>query len=185
MWFSLLYGISICFQVLSPSSGQVIHVLLTSSPLAANLSQVNASINYHQAQLVRLACIRHAASVRPEPGSNSHFRNEKFYQLIIICCYSFSKELKSELTSQMFNFKLVHLKLPYTCNQNLVQFSKIYSYLLPFGYYQRNIYNYTTLINECQQINSINLNLFDHSSHLDNPDNKYYYTTLINKMQEK
>ncbi|MCT0151392.1 hypothetical protein EFL91_02490 [Fructilactobacillus fructivorans] len=61
----------------------------------------------------------------------------------------------------MFNFKLVHLKLPYTCNQNLVQFSKIYSCLLPFSYHQRNIYNYTTLINECQQINSINLNLFN------------------------
>ncbi|TPR43701.1 hypothetical protein DY130_04515, partial [Apilactobacillus micheneri] len=27
--------------------------------------------------LVRLACIRHAASVRPEPGSNSHLIDEK------------------------------------------------------------------------------------------------------------
>ena len=39
---------------------------------------------------VRLACIRHAASVRPEPGSNSHFK---------VCDSLF---FTSELTSQMF-----------------------------------------------------------------------------------
>ena len=33
MRFYLLYGISTCFQVLSPSDGQVTHVLLTRSPL--------------------------------------------------------------------------------------------------------------------------------------------------------
>ncbi len=33
MRFRLLYGISTCFQVLSPSDGQVTHVLLTRSPL--------------------------------------------------------------------------------------------------------------------------------------------------------
>ena len=51
----LLSGISICFQVLSQSLGQVTHVLLTRPPLA---------------------CIRHAASVRPEPGSNSPNKNK-------------------------------------------------------------------------------------------------------------
>lgn len=30
----------------------------------------------HLGKLARLACIRHAASVRPEPGSNSHFHFE-------------------------------------------------------------------------------------------------------------
>ena len=66
MRFRLLYGISTCFQVLSPSDGQVTHVLLTRSPL----------FFFRWSKLrwksVRLACIRHAASVRPEPGSNSH-----------------------------------------------------------------------------------------------------------------
>ena len=33
MRFRLLYGISTCFQVLSPSDGQVTHVLLTRPPL--------------------------------------------------------------------------------------------------------------------------------------------------------
>lgn len=78
MWFSLLYGISICFQVLSPSSGQVTHVLLTSSPLGQIYHQADASTSHQLGDLVRLACIRHAANVRPEPGSNSHFKNENF-----------------------------------------------------------------------------------------------------------
>ena len=54
-------GISSSFPLLSPTEGQVIYVLLDRSPLAEE-----------QALLpVRLAYLRHAASVRPEPGSNS------------------------------------------------------------------------------------------------------------------
>ncbi len=45
--------------------GQVTYVLLTRSPLD---SEKQAFL-----PLVRLACIRHAASVHPEPGSNSPF----------------------------------------------------------------------------------------------------------------
>src|SRR6476469_8027729 len=57
----VISGISSCFQLLFQSQGQVAHVLLTRSPL-----------EYPQAGLsVRLACVKHAASVRPEPGSNS------------------------------------------------------------------------------------------------------------------
>ena len=54
-----LCGISQGFPWVSPAEGQVAYVLLTRSPLEV------------QAPLVRLACIRHAASVHPEPGSNS------------------------------------------------------------------------------------------------------------------
>ena len=57
-------GISSPFELLSPTSGQVAHVLLTHSPLG-NLSYC------YKRSLVRLACIMHAASVHPEPGSNS------------------------------------------------------------------------------------------------------------------
>ena len=60
---SWLCGISTCFQVLSPSFGQVAYVLLTRSPLDLGKQAF--------LPLVRLACIRHAASVHPEPGSNS------------------------------------------------------------------------------------------------------------------
>ena len=57
-----LCGISVRFQTLSPSERQVTHALLTRPPLTF-IPEGNQS--------VRLACVRHAASVRPEPGSNS------------------------------------------------------------------------------------------------------------------
>ena len=57
-----LCGISSLFQLLSPSERQVPHALLTRSPL---------TFAPEGAESVRLACVRHAASVRPEPGSNS------------------------------------------------------------------------------------------------------------------
>ena len=56
-----LCGISSRFQLLSPTERQVSHALLTRSPLSNNRNHYS----------VRLACVRHAASVRPEPGSNS------------------------------------------------------------------------------------------------------------------
>jgi hypothetical protein len=61
-------GISTGFPVLFRSSGQVAHVLRTRSPLGLHRC-------YHRMDLVRLACIKHAASVRPEPGSNSPSRS--------------------------------------------------------------------------------------------------------------
>ena len=59
----VLSGISPGFPELSRSCGQVAHVLLTRPPLGF---KEQAPQNP-----ARLACIRHAASVRPEPGSNS------------------------------------------------------------------------------------------------------------------
>ena len=58
-------GISSCFQLLSQSQGQVAHVLLTRSPL----------VYPRRGLTVRLACVKHAASVRPEPGSNSPLKS--------------------------------------------------------------------------------------------------------------
>ena len=60
-------GISPGFPELSQSGGQVAHVLLTRSPLTTTRRQWP----------VRLACVKHAASVRPEPGSNSPKKNKK------------------------------------------------------------------------------------------------------------
>ena len=65
----MLCGISSRFQLLSPSEGQVAHALLTRSPL----SSVSIGRILYPQILVRLACVRHAASVHPEPGSNSPF----------------------------------------------------------------------------------------------------------------
>ena len=63
----VLCGISSRFQLLSPTERQVSHALLTRSPL--NLTSIGRS--RFPLSPVRLACVRHAASVRPEPGSNS------------------------------------------------------------------------------------------------------------------
>ena len=51
------------FQWLSQTKGHITYALLTRAPL----------IHFQQAKsfIVRLACIRHAASVHSEPGSNS------------------------------------------------------------------------------------------------------------------
>jgi hypothetical protein len=61
----VISGINHRFRWLSRSQGQITHVLLTRSPL-----------EYHRSGLsARLACVKHAASVRPEPGSNSPSKN--------------------------------------------------------------------------------------------------------------
>ena len=56
-------GISSPFELLFPTSGQVTYVLRTHSPLSRPL----------RSDCVRLACLKHAASVHPEPGSNSPY----------------------------------------------------------------------------------------------------------------
>ncbi len=71
----LLCGISTCFQMLSPTLGQVTHVLLTHPPLTQMFYHFGASTKNQKPEFARLACIRHAASVRPEPGSNSHIKS--------------------------------------------------------------------------------------------------------------
>ena len=67
---TVLCGISTGFPVLSPSKRQVAHALLTRSPL----SSLGSFRKTFFAIIVRLACVKHAASVRPEPGSNSQFK---------------------------------------------------------------------------------------------------------------
>src|SRR2546430_8526762 len=57
----VLSGIRPSFPGLSQREGQVTHVLLPRSPLEYPRKGLSA----------RLACVKHAASVRPEPGSNS------------------------------------------------------------------------------------------------------------------
>src|SRR5688500_5205937 len=62
---TVISGISHRFRWLSPSEGQITHVLLTRSPLEYPRRSLSA----------RLACVKHAASVRPEPRSNSPLKN--------------------------------------------------------------------------------------------------------------
>ena len=58
--------------MLSPCIWQVTHALLTRPPLSINKICFVASYSTRQRRYsVRLACVKHAASVHPEPGSNS------------------------------------------------------------------------------------------------------------------
>ena len=65
-------GISPSFPGLSPTVGQVPYVFLSRPPLLRGRSPTAA----------RLACVRHTASVHPEPGSNS----PKLY--LFLCVWS-------------------------------------------------------------------------------------------------
>ena len=58
-------GISPAFAGLSPAPGQVAYVLLTRAPVAGGRVQALSPA------APRLACVKPAASVHPEPGSNS------------------------------------------------------------------------------------------------------------------
>ena len=66
-----LCGISSRFQLLSPGTGQVTHALLTRPPLS---HQSLPPEGFCLRCFVRLACVKHAASVHPEPGSNSRLK---------------------------------------------------------------------------------------------------------------
>ena len=70
------WGISRRFHRLSPWNGQVAHALRTLAPVA-----INRTRKFNHAA-PRLACVKPAASVHPEPGSNSSLYNfsiKKFY----------------------------------------------------------------------------------------------------------
>ena len=58
--------------------GQIAHALLTRPPLELSSSSRNLPISIP----ARLACVKHAASVRPEPGSNSYVQS-----IILIYCF--------------------------------------------------------------------------------------------------
>ena len=86
-----LCGISNHFWLLSPCIRQVTHALLTRPPLEIN--QIHRSLN--EVFPVRLACVKHAASVHPEPGSNS-----------LIKCLIHSRQPTSLVISRLLLFWL-------------------------------------------------------------------------------
>ena len=95
-----LSGFSIRFQKLSRAHGQVTYVLLTRSPLD---SEKQAFL-----PLVRLACIRHAASVHPEPGSNSPFDLALFRMSLtsrFFLCFFICSKLTFRCTCFLFSFQ--------------------------------------------------------------------------------
>ena len=71
------WGISRRFQRLFPRNGQVAHALRTLAPVA-----INRTRRFRHAA-PRLACVKPAASVHPEPGSNSSLYNFYISSLIL------------------------------------------------------------------------------------------------------
>lgn len=124
-----LFGISTCFQVVSQAKGQVAHVLLTHPPLALLTSYRSIPSKL----LARLACIRHAASVRPEPGSNSHFLNVCLNVCSFVPRFASRIYLLAKLTS-LFCFGF--FKPAHFC-ENIVQFSRYYLLLKQLFYFAR------------------------------------------------
>ena len=76
---TLLWEISRRFRRLCPGYGQVAHVLRTLPPVAARVLPPSAA--------PRLACVKPAASVHPEPGSNSSLYIS-FYNSLALSCNS-------------------------------------------------------------------------------------------------
>ena len=105
-----LCGISSRFQLLSPGAGQVIHALLTRPPLS-HFSFLPEGVPVKC--FVRLACVRHAASVHPEPGSNSQikvlFHSESIWLILCFLITVFSRSLSRFLVSavclNLFSFE--------------------------------------------------------------------------------
>ena len=79
-----LCGISVRFQTLSPCMRQVTHALLTRPPLSHK--NFNPERNPFLC-FVRLACVKHAASVHPEPGSNSQIKMFDLFKIISLANY--------------------------------------------------------------------------------------------------
>ena len=86
----LLRGIRHRFQRLSPCHGQVAHVLRTLLPVAGKVLLLPAA--------PRLACVKPAASVHPEPGSNSSLYISYISQLDpdlhLLSCLPLGKQAK-------------------------------------------------------------------------------------------
>ena len=90
-----LCGISSRFQLLSPCTRQVTHALLTRPPLSHKI--ISPEGNQIKC-FVRLACVKHAASVHPEPGSNSHVW---VFSLQLCCLVKTNFVLLSEVLSSL------------------------------------------------------------------------------------
>ena len=98
MQIAIIWDISRRFQRLSPCDGQVAHVLRTLPPVAARVLLLRAA--------PRLACVKPAASVHPEPGSNSSL----YISISLSLNPTFSIPLRNQ-RSRLFSFRYLLLVL--------------------------------------------------------------------------
>ena len=106
----VLWDISRRFHRLSPRYGQVAHALRTLPPVAGRVLLLPAA--------PRLACVKPAASVHPEPGSNSSLYILYFSSLIPDTLNS------NELTLSIFLFLGTCLYLSLNIFKELIRFER-------------------------------------------------------------
>ena len=162
-----LCGISSHFWLLSPSIRQVTHALLTRPPLETD--QIRRSLN--EMFPVRLACVKHAASVHPEPGSNSLIKCliPVRQHLAIFPFYCYKKFILSNLFIKNFResyvfhclvIKVLCFSLPFDSSFTL-SYSSMYvkhffqvflrHFLMICRSFKRLVYSITSSI-PCQQL---------------------------------
>ena len=111
----VLCGISRCFHLLSPCLGQIVHALLPRPPLEYQPSGRNLPFDIP----ARLACVKHAASVRPEPGSNSDVQS---LTCLPVSVHRLAKARQLQPSSKRFT----HSNLTVSCTFRFsVSFSRI------------------------------------------------------------
>ena len=129
---------------MSPTERQVSHALLTRSPL--NLTSLDRS--RIPLSPVRLACVRHAASVRPEPGSNS----QKFVSKQPLgCSNQFLNNLSSKFTQEFrwLLFDLHRLNNPF-------KLSKVFLFVSHYSIYKVQPSAAANFYNIAQKIKVVN-----------------------------
>ena len=99
--------------MLSPSQRQVAHALLTRPPLTFFRSKL-------QNQFVRLECVKHAASVHPEPGSNSRI---KYFTVLGTAIYLFELDSLFLLFPWVSQFVIESCVLLWNLTSSLVRLS--------------------------------------------------------------
>ena len=97
---------------MSQFKGQVTHALLTRPPLTS----IVVLRRFCPWSSVRLACVKHAASVRPEPGSNSPCKKYHMKQ-VCSCSYKSTSVSTSGTFSSSFRSFSSPLSMPYAHQQ--------------------------------------------------------------------
>ena len=122
-------GISTSFPVLSRLERQVAHALLTRPPLSI--------LGQAPIYSVRLECVMHAASVHPEPGSNSRLKSLYLSYLLITSSHLGIVEILGCQVSLASSFVLSFVLSYFVLSLLVVQFSRIISRSLNFPRFER------------------------------------------------
>ena len=163
-----LCGIISRFQLLSPGIGQVTHALLTRPPLSYYISTRRSQFN----NSVRLACVRHAASVHPEPGSNSQFiirsgQNHLLTLSVFLLFLSYARlGCMKAGCSELFSADLIcfleffRVALLFICQGALPWFSVFSWSSVSWRLLSRNVLYFITCGSLCQELFYFSCSLF-------------------------